>query len=138
MSTEEKTRTEDNISEQRQIRREKLKQLQEAGRNPFLEETWSVTAYSSDIKEDFENMDGRDVSIAGRMMAKRGMGKASFIDIQDKKGRIQCHVKKDILGEEEYKWFKTYDIGDIFGIEGKVFKTQKGEVTVEVRRMVLL
>lgn len=138
MSTEEKTRTEDNISEQRQIRREKLKQLQEAGRNPFLEETWSVTAYSSDIKEDFENMDGREVSIAGRMMAKRGMGKASFIDIQDKKGRIQCHVKKDILGEEEYKWFKTYDIGDIFGIEGKVFKTQKGEVTVEVRRMVLL
>lgn len=90
MSTEEKTRTEDNISEQRQIRREKLKQLQEAGRNPFLEETWSVTAYSSDIKEDFENMDGREVSIAGRMMAKRGMGKASFIDIQDKKGRIQC------------------------------------------------
>lgn len=138
MSTEEKTRTEDNISEQRQIRREKLKQLQEAGRNPFLEETWSVTAYSSDIKEDFENMDGREVSIAGRMMAKRGMGKASFIDIQDKKGRIQCHLKKDILGKEEYKWFKTYDIGDIFGIEGKVFKTQKGEVTVEVRRMVLL
>ncbi len=138
MSTEEKTRTEDNISEQRQIRREKLKELQEAGRNPFLEETWNVTAFSQDIKDDFDNMDGKEVSIAGRMMAKRGMGKASFIDIQDKKGKIQCHVKKDILGEEEYKWFKTYDIGDIFGIEGKVFKTQKGEVTVEVRKMVLL
>lgn len=138
MSTEEKNLTEENISEQRKIRRDKLKALQDAGRNPFLTETWDVNAYSQDIKDDFENMDGKEVSIAGRMMAKRGMGKASFIDIQDKKGRIQCHVKKDVLGDEEYRWFKTYDIGDIFGIEGKVFRTQKGEVTVEVSRMVLL
>ena len=121
MSTEEKNLTEENISEQRKIRRDKLKALQDAGRNPFLTETWDVNAYSQDIKDDFENMDGKEVSIAGRMMAKRGMGKASFIDIQDKKGRIQCHVKKDVLGDEEYRWFKTYDIGDIFGIEGKVF-----------------
>ncbi len=138
MSTEEKNLTEENISEQRKIRRDKLKALRDAGRNPFLTETWDVNAYSQDIKDDFENLDGKEVSIAGRMMAKRGMGKASFIDIQDKKGRIQCHVKKDVLGDEEYRWFKTYDIGDIFGIEGKVFRTQKGEVTVEVSRMVLL
>ena len=85
MSTEEKNLTEENISEQRKIRRDKLKALQDAGRNPFLTETWDVNAYSQDIKDDFENMDGKEVSIAGRMMAKRGMGKASFIDIQDKK-----------------------------------------------------
>lgn len=130
--------TEENISEQRQVRRNKLKQLQESGRNPYIEETWNVDAWSRDIKENFETTDGGDVSIAGRMMAKRGMGKASFIDILDKKGRIQCHVKKDILGDEEYKWFKTYDIGDILGIEGKVFKTKRGEITVEVSKMVLL
>ncbi|HIT99439.1 MAG: lysine--tRNA ligase [Anaerovoracaceae bacterium] len=130
--------TEENLNEQRKIRREKLKKLQEAGRNPFVNETWDVDAYSESIKNDFDAMDGKEVSIAGRMMAKRGMGKASFIDIQDKEGRIQCHVKKDVLGEEEYNWFKTYDIGDILGIEGKVFKTKRGEITIEVEKMVLL
>ena len=148
MSTEEKMTaqnaegteelTEENLNEQRKIRREKLKKLQEAGRNPFVNETWDVDAYSESIKNDFDAMDGKEVSIAGRMMAKRGMGKASFIDIQDKEGRIQCHVKKDVLGEEEYNWFKTYDIGDILGIEGKVFKTKRGEITIEVEKMVLL
>lgn len=130
--------TEEGLSEQRRIRREKLKNLQEAGRNPYLIEKWDINAYSQDIKDRFEEMDGKEVSIAGRMMAKRGMGKASFIDIQDSKGRIQCHVKKDVLGEEEYKWFKTSDIGDLFGIVGKVFQTQRGEITVEVSKMVLL
>ena len=130
--------TEEGLTEQRQIRREKLKTLQEAGRNPFLQETWDVNAHSQDIKENFDEMDGKEVSMAGRIMAKRGMGKASFIDIQDKQGRIQCHVKKDVLGEEEYNWFKTYDIGDIIGFEGKVFKTQRGEITVEITKMVLL
>lgn len=130
--------TEESLSEQRRIRREKLKKLQEAGRNPFVVETWDVNAYSLDIRNHFDEMEGREVSIAGRMMAKREMGKASFIDIQDKQGRIQCHVKKDILGDEEYGWFKTYDIGDIFGIQGKVFKTRKGEVTIEANRLVLL
>ena len=148
MSTEEKMTaqnaegteelTEENLNEQRKIRREKLKKLQDAGRNPFVNETWDVDAYSESIKNDFDAMDGKEVSIAGRMMAKRGMGKASFIDIQDKEGRIQCHVKKDVLGEEEYNWFKTYDIGDILGIEGKVFKTKRGEITIEVEKMVLL
>ena len=135
---EEGNLTEEGLTEQRQIRREKLRTLQEAGRNPFLQETWDVNAYSADIKDNFDEMDGKEVSMAGRIMAKRGMGKASFIDIQDKQGRIQCHVKKDVLGEEEYKWFKTYDIGDIIGFEGKVFKTQRGEITVEISRMVLL
>lgn len=130
--------TEEKISEQRQIRRTKLSNLQEAGRNPFLHETWDVTAHSMDIKENFDAMDGQEVSIGGRMMACRIMGKAAFIDIQDKQGRIQCHVKRDEIGEDEYKWFKTYDIGDILGIEGTVFKTQRGEITVQVSKLVLL
>lgn len=126
------------MGDQRLIRREKLKKLQAAGRNPFINETWNVNAHSSGIKDDFENADGKEVSVAGRIMAKRGMGKASFIDLQDRDGKIQCHIKKDILGDEEYNWFKTYDIGDIIGVEGKVFMTQRGEITIEVSKMVLL
>ena len=130
--------TEEELTEQRQIRRQKLRDLQEAGRNPFVIEKWDVDAYSQQIKDDFDEMDGKQVSIAGRMMAKRVMGKASFIDIQDSQGRIQCHVKRDEIGTDEYKWFKTYDIGDILGIEGMVFRTQRGEITVEVSKLVLL
>ena len=130
--------TEQERNEQSQIRRDKLSELQAAGRNPFIQETWDQDAYSKDIKENFEEYDGKEVSIAGRMMAKRVMGKASFIDIQDYKGRIQCHVKRDVLGAEEYKWFKASDIGDIFGIVGNVFMTNRGEITVEVTKMVLL
>ena len=129
---------EQDLSEQRIIRREKLKVLQEAGRNPFLIEEWDQNAYSQEIKDDFDRMEGKDVSVAGRIMAKRVMGKASFTDLQDYKGKIQLHVKKDVLGEEEYKWFKAYDIGDIVGVEGKVFRTQRGEVTIEANRVVLL
>lgn len=112
--------TEEKINEQRQIRREKLKKLQEAGRNPFVNESWNVTAHSMDIKENFDAMEDQEVSCAGRIMAFRQMGKASFIDIQDKQGRIQCYVRQDAIGEEDYKWFKTYDIGDIVGVEGTV------------------
>ena len=130
--------SEETLSEQRRIRREKLKALQEAGRNPFIHENWNVTAHSKDIKDNFEAMEEQEVSCAGRIMAFRDMGKACFIDIQDKQGRIQCHVKKDVLGEEEYKWFKTYDIGDILGVEGTVFKTKRGEVSIHVTRAVLL
>ncbi len=130
--------SEESLTEQRQIRREKLRELQEAGRNPFLEEKWDVTAHSKDIKDNFEAMEDQEVSCAGRMMACRVMGKAAFFDIQDKQGRIQCYVRKDAIGEEEYKWFKTYDIGDILGIEGTVFKTQHGEVSIRVTRLVLL
>ena len=129
---EEEEISEEALSEQRRIRREKLKALQEAGRNPFLEENWNVTAHSKDIKDNFEAMEDQEVSCAGRIMAFRHMGKASFIDIQDKQGRIQCFVSKDALGEEEYGYFKTYDLGDIVGVEGTVFKTRTGEVTIKV------
>ena len=130
--------TEEKLSEQRLIRREKLKKLQEAGRNPFLIEKWNTTAYSQEIKDNFDEMDGKEVTLAGRIMAKRGMGKASFVDLQDDQGRIQCHVKKDVLGDEEYDWFKTYDIGDILGVVGVVFHTKRGEITVEARQVVLM
>ena len=130
--------TEEKLSEQRLIRREKLKKLQEAGRNPFLIEKWNTTAYSQEIKDNFDEMDGKEVTLAGRIMAKRGMGKASFVDLQDDQGRIQCHVKKDVLGDEEYDWFKTYDIGDILGVVGVVFRTKRGEITVEARQVVLM
>ena len=115
--------TEESLNELRKIRRDKLKALQEAGRNPFLIEKWDVTAHSMDIRDNFDAMEEQEVSCAGRIMAFRNMGKASFIDIQDKQGRIQCYVRRDAVGEEEYKWFKTYDIGDIVGVEGTVFRT---------------
>ncbi|MCI7145239.1 MAG: lysine--tRNA ligase [Clostridiales bacterium] len=130
--------SEQELNEQRKIRRDKLKALQDAGRNPYLIEKWDQDAYSKDIKDNFDEYDGKVVSIAGRMMAKRVMGKAAFIDIQDDKGRIQCHIKRDLIGQEEYKWFKTSDIGDIYGVVGKVFRTQKGEITVEATQLVLL
>ena len=130
--------TEEQLSEQRQIRREKLQNLRDAGRDPFLNETWDVTAHSQSIKDNFDEMDGSEVSVAGRIMTKRIMGKAAFIDLQDKEGRIQCYVKRDDIGEEDYKWFKTYDIGDIVGIVGKVFKTQTGEISVHAEKLVLL
>lgn len=130
--------TEESLNELRKIRRDKLKALQEAGRNPFLEEKWDVTAHSLDIKDNFDAMEDQEVSCAGRIMAFRNMGKASFIDIQDKQGRIQCYVRRDAIGEEDYKWFKTYDIGDIIGVEGTVFKTKHGEVSIKAAKVVLL
>ena len=130
--------SEETLNEQRRIRREKLKALQEAGRNPFIHETWNVTAHSKDIKENFEAMEEQEVSVAGRIMAFRNMGKASFIDIQDKQGRIQSYVRKDEIGEEDYKWFKTYDIGDIVGVEGTVFRTKHGEISIKATKVVLL
>lgn len=130
--------SEENLSEQRQIRREKLKKLREAGRDPFIQENWNVTAHSMDIKENFDAMEDEEVSCAGRIMAFRRMGKMAFVDIQDKQGRIQCVVKKDDIGAEEYDWFKTYDIGDIIGVEGTVFKTKAGEVSIQVYKLVLL
>ena len=130
--------TEEQLSEQRKIRREKLQNLRDAGRDPFLNETWDVNAHSKTIKDNFDAMDGKEVSIAGRIMTKRIMGKAAFIDLQDKEGRIQSYVKRDDIGEEDYKWFKTYDIGDIVGIVGKVFKTQTGEISVHAEKLVLL
>ena len=149
MSTEDRTNvnpeatevtemTEEQLNEQRQIRREKLKKLQAMGRNPFLHERWDINAYSEDVKAKFEEMEGKPVSMAGRIMANRHMGKASFVDIQDAKGRIQLHIKQDVLTPEEYEIFLTYDIGDIVGLEGTVFKTRRGEVSIEVNKLVLL
>ena len=130
--------SEESLNELRKIRRDKLKALQEAGRNPYLHETWDVTAHSMDIKENFDAMEDQEVSCAGRIMAFRNMGKASFIDIQDKQGRIQCYVRRDVIGDEEYKWFKTYDIGDIVGVTGTVFKTKLGEVSIKTDKVALL
>ncbi|MBE6035065.1 MAG: lysine--tRNA ligase [Clostridiales bacterium] len=130
--------SEEKLNEQRLIRREKLKKLQEMGRNPFLVENWDVTAYSMDIKDNFEETEGKKVSCAGRIMANRHMGKASFIDIQDKQGRIQGYVRQDAITPEEYEIFLTYDIGDIVGVEGEVFKTRHGEISIKVEKIVLL
>lgn len=127
-----------NLSEVLKIRREKLAKLIEDGRDPFVKETWDVDAYSGDIKQDFEKFEGKKVSVAGRIMAKRGMGKASFFDLQDRQGRIQGYTKKDIIGEEEYAYFLTYDVGDIVGIHGEVFKTRHGEISIKVEEIVLL
>ncbi|MBR3146826.1 MAG: lysine--tRNA ligase [Eubacterium sp.] len=126
------------LSEQRQIRRDKLKMLVDAGRNPYVIETWDVTAHSMDVKENFDALDGEEVSMAGRIMSKRVMGKASFFHIQDKQGQIQCYVQRDDIGPDEYQWFKKYDIGDIVGIQGFVFKTKTEEISVHVKKLVLL
>ncbi len=126
------------LSEILQIRREKLSALQADGRDPFLTTVFGRTARSVEIKGDFEAFDGRTVSVAGRMMAKRGMGKASFADIQDDKGRIQIYVRQDDVGEETFADFRKFDIGDILGVEGLVFKTKMGEISVHCVKVTLL
>ena len=130
--------SEESLNELRLVRREKLKKLQEMGRNPFLVETWDVKNFSKDIKDNFDEMEGKEVTCAGRIMAKRQMGKASFIDIQDKQSRIQCYVRQDAITPEEYEIFITYDIGDIVGVVGEVFKTRHGEISVKVHELKLL
>ncbi|MGI6728595.1 MAG: lysine--tRNA ligase [Anaerovoracaceae bacterium] len=132
------TEQELDLSEQKRIRREKLAKLQEMGRNPFLVETWDVTNSSGDIKENFEAMEGQNVSMAGRITAKRQMGKASFIDILDKQGKIQVYIRRDAITPEEYEIFLTYDLGDIVGIKGEVFRTKHGEISIKAKELVLL
>jgi lysyl-tRNA synthetase, class II len=129
---------EQNLTEVLRVRREKLTKLQDMGRNPFVVERWDVKDYSQDIKDNFEKMEGQPVVAAGRIMAKRQMGKASFIDIQDKQGRIQCYIRQDAIGDEEYEVFITYDIGDIVGIVGEVFKTKHGEISIKTHEIKLL
>ena len=128
----------EDLTEVLRVRREKLAKLQEMGRDPFVLSRYDRTNYSMDIKNNFEEMEGKVVKIAGRIMSKRLQGKAGFIDIQDQEGRIQCYVRKDRIGEEEYDLFKTYDIGDIIGLEGEVFKTKKEEISVKANAVVLL
>ena len=128
----------ENLTEVLKVRREKLSKLQEMGKDPFVQSRYDRTNYSMDIKNNFEEMEGKVVKIAGRIMSKRLQGKAGFIDIQDQEGRIQCYVRKDRIGEEDYDLFKTYDIGDIIGLEGEVFKTKKEEISVKATAVVLL
>ena len=120
------------------VRREKLEELQKSGKNPFEITKYDRTEVASQIKENYEAFEGKDVSIAGRIMAKRIMGKASFCTIQDSTGRIQSYVSINDLGEESYKLFKTYDIGDIIGIKGFVFKTKTEEISVHAKEVILL
>ena len=120
------------------VRREKLADLQARGKDPFQITKYDVTHHSMDIKDNFEELEGQTVSIAGRMMFKRVMGKASFCSVQDLKGSIQSYVARDDIGEEDYADFKKYDIGDILGIEGVVFKTKTGEISVHAKKVVLL
>lgn len=126
------------LSEQRIIRRKKLEDLRAAGRDPYIHETYNVDSYSSEIKDKFSEYEDKEVSISGRIMTKRVMGKASFCDVQDKDGRIQVYIRRDDIGQEDYKWFKTYDIGDIIGIKGKVFKTKTGEISIHAESILLL
>ena len=125
------------VSEQ-QVRREKLAALQEAGRNPFAQTKYTATHFTTDITEHYDSMEGQTVSIAGRLMSKRGMGKVSFCDLQDKLGRVQLYVRRDLVGEEEYAWFKKYDTGDLVGVTGEVFKTEKGQISVRASQVTLL
>ena len=141
MSTEERSVNqpeEQSLSEQRLIRRAKLKELQEAGQDPFQITKYVVKHHSADIKENFEALEGTETSVAGRIMSKRGMGKAMFCDLQDGKGRIQLYVRIDELGEEAFAKFKKIDIGDIVGVEGEVFKTKRGEISVKAHKVTLL
>ena len=120
------------------VRREKLAALQEAGKDPFVHVKYDVTAHSADVREKFEELEGQTVSIAGRIMFKRVMGKASFCNIQDLKGSIQVYVARDSIGEEPYADFKKYDVGDIVGVKGEVFTTKTGEISVHAAEIVLL
>lgn len=130
--------TQEELHELRRIRREKLQELQDAGNDPFQQVRYSRTHYTKDIRDGFDALEGKRVSIAGRMMSKRIMGKASFSDLSDRYGRIQLYVKRDVIGTEAYQAYKKLDIGDLIGVEGEVFRTQKGEISVSVDKLTLL
>ncbi|MCQ2480199.1 MAG: OB-fold nucleic acid binding domain-containing protein, partial [Clostridia bacterium] len=129
---------EQDVNELRKIRIDKLETLQQAGKDPFVITKYEQTHHSADIKADFEALEGQTVSIAGRMMSKRIMGKASFCNVRDLKGDIQSYVARDCIGEDAYKDFKKMDIGDIIGIKGEVFKTRTGEISIHATELVLL
>ena len=129
---------EQDLSEILKVRRDKLAALRAEGRAPFKETRFDVTHHAQDIKDNFDALEGSEVRVAGRLMSKRGMGKVSFCDLQDKSGRIQLYARKDEMDEEEYDRFKKYDIGDIVGVEGEVFRTQRGEMSVRAKKITLL
>lgn len=126
------------LNEMLQIRRQKLKELQDQGKNPFLIEKFNPDHHTTDITDNYDEFEGKEVTVAGRVMSKRGHGKISFMDIQDMKGRIQILSKIDELGEEAYKIISYLDMGDIIGVEGEVFKTQSGEISVKAKKLTLL
>ncbi len=126
------------LGELLQIRRDKLKALQDEGHDPFQITKFDVTHHAQDIKDNFDALEGTPVRVAGRLMSKRGMGKVSFCDMQDKSGRIQIYARKDEMDEENYNRFKKYDIGDIVGVIGEVFRTQRGEMSVRAHEIILL
>ena len=129
---------EQDLSEILKVRREKLAALRAEGRDPFQQTRFDVSHHAQDIKDHFDELEGTEVTVGGRMMSKRGMGKVSFCDLQDKSGRIQIYARKDEMDEEEYNRFKKYDIGDIVGVRGEVFRTQRGEMSVRAKEITLL
>lgn len=135
---EQRQEKEQDVNQLLKVRREKLADLQANGKDPFLITKYDVTAHSMDVKEHFDEMEGKTVSIAGRMMLKRVMGKASFCNVQDLKGDIQAYVARDNIGEDSYKDFKKYDVGDVIGVKGEVFRTQKGEISIHASEVTLL
>ena len=135
---EQAVQEQQSLTEQARVRREKLKALQDAGKDPFHITRYDVDNDSANIKANFDALEGKEVSIAGRLMSKRGMGKVSFCDLQDKSGRIQLYARKDEMDEEVYNGFKKFDIGDIVGVKGVVFRTQRGEMSVRVVDVTLL
>ena len=134
----QKKQQEPDLNQLLKVRREKLAELQAAGKDPFQITKYDVTVHSTDVKEDYSQWEGKEVSIAGRMMSKRVMGKASFCNVQDLKGDIQCYIARDDLGEEAYKEFKRMDIGDIIGVKGIVFTTKMGEISIHAHSITLL
>ena len=137
-NTQNKNAQMPDVNEQIKNRMDKLNTLQESGNDPFKITKYDVTNHTKDIKDDFDNFEGKSVSVAGRLMAKRVMGKASFANVADLNGNIQLYVAKDAVGEEPYKAFKKFDIGDLVGVKGEVFKTQKGEISIHVSEITLL
>ncbi len=138
MAQQQNPNTEQDVSKLAQVRREKLAELQAAGKDPFVIVKFDQTHHSAQIKDNFDSLENTEVSIAGRMMFKRVMGKASFANIQDRDGRIQIYVSRDDLGEDNYKDFKKMDIGDIIGVKGFVFRTKTGEISVHAKELTLL
>ena len=131
-------RTQEELNHVLQARRDKLAELQASGKDPFQVTKYDQTHHSTEIRENYEELEGKVVSVAGRMMFKRVMGKASFCNLQDLKGRIQVYVARDSIGEEAYKDFKKLDIGDIIGVKGTVFTTKTGEISIHATEVTLL
>ena len=138
VAQQQKNGQEQDLNQLRKVRREKLAELQQNGKDPFVITKYDQTHHSQEIKDNFGELEGKQVSIAGRMMSKRVMGKASFCNVQDLKGNIQSYVARDSVGEENYKEFKKLDVGDVIGIEGEVFKTKTGEISIHASHVTLL